>query len=169
MKSIFILFLLTICYSSSIFGQEEYSLQFILNSDSTETSEIIRNKNKQIIYTGSFTYSNHSTPIGKHFYYDNNGNIKQLIEYSFYGDYFEGRPTVVQKCYIFDKDQKLEKIIEQLICGECDYIPYGTWKYFENGKLIKLIHTDNAPDLELEEVERKEFEIYWDLLKKVKD
>lgn len=91
------------------------------------------------------------------------GQIKRLIEYSFNGKKFEGVPEVVLKTYFFDKNQKLEKVIQAERCNECEYSPTGIWKFYKNGKLVKTIDANSTTDLKHEN-----FEIYWDLLKKTK-
>lgn len=162
MKSIFVILILTFCHSLILFGQENYSKEEITLDDLNKYSLIIRNKNRQIIYSGTFDLPQ-SLPIGTHFYYDQNGRIKELIEYSFSGEHFEGVPIVVQKTYLFDKEQKLEKVIQAERCTECEYSPTGIWKFYKNGKLTKSINTNKVSNLE-----HKEYETYWDLLKNCK-
>lgn len=162
MKPILFTLILIFCQGRTVLGQENYTKEEITLDDSNKYSLIIRNENRQIIYSGTFD-SPQSLPIGTHFYYDQNGKIKQLIEYSFSGEFFEGVPIVVQKSYVFDKEQKLEKMIQAERCNECEYSPTGIWKFYENGKLSKSINTSEAYN-----IEHKEYEIYWDLLENCK-
>jgi len=66
-----------------------------------------------------------------------------------------------RKPIFFDKNQKLEKVIQAERCNECEYSPTGIWKFYKNGKLVKTIDANSTTDLKHEN-----FEIYWDLLKK---
>lgn len=158
-----IIYTLIFFFSLAAFGQEkQYSKEVILLDDSNKYLMLIRNENQQIIYSGAFD-TQQALPIGSHYYYGQSGKVKHLIEYSFSGEYFETVPVVFQTSYVFNENQKLEKVIRAQRCTECEYSPIGVWEFYKDGKLEKAINADKTLTLI-----HKEYEIYWDLLENCK-
>ncbi|MFS4417987.1 hypothetical protein [Maribacter sp. 2307ULW6-5] len=161
MKPLACLFLL--CLNLWSFAQQApYSKETIALDDAHKYLLLIRNEHQRLIYTGAFD-TPQSLPVGSHYHFNDDGSIKNLMEYSFSGDFFEGVPVVTQTTHVFDENQKIEKIIQAQRCTECEYSPTGTWFFYKNGTLEKTVKAHEALNLA-----HREFEIYWELLERCK-
>ncbi len=118
---------------------------------------LIRNAQQQVIYQGAFATA-HALPLGTHYYFDDAGQFKQVIEYSHsMNDHFEGVPIIIQKAYLFDEKQQLERVTEASRCNECDYEAIGTWHWYKDDKLIKSIDARQLTSMQIELLD----DIYW--------
>ncbi|MFC3902140.1 hypothetical protein SAMN05421749_10534 [Acinetobacter marinus] len=155
----FMLLLLFLCVHNTTFAQT-CSTQYIrLDTLRYPYLMLIRNVKGQVIYQGKFDTA-YALPVGTHYYFNDAGQIKSFIEYSFSEEQFEGVPIVIQKSYHFNQHQELEQITLASRCNECEYEPIGEWQWYTHGKLTKTVDASQTDTLQIEAEER-----YWQLEK----
>lgn len=111
-----------------------------------------------LVYNGvGEVVNNRFMPIGTHYFYQH-GKIKQLIEYSLTGSYFEGQADIRLKTHFFNDKQQLEKVTLVDYCTDCDKIPNTVWRVDDRGEWVE---DKNAVELTQEQPE-----LYWELEQK---